>query len=94
MGLRLEEQETTLTVDMEERLVRVYSSVPRDIRAMRKDASFTLVGEETMDGEVIAARFTIPDSEYSVVTGRKRHRAMSESERARRSEMARRNFQK
>lgn len=94
MGLKLEEQETTLTVDMDERLVRVYSSVPRDIRAMRKDASFTLVSEETMGGEVIAAKFTIPDSEYSIVTGRKRHRVVSEGERARRSEMARRNFRK
>lgn len=81
MGLLLAEQETTVTVDFGERLVRVCTSVPKRIRAMRKDAAFTEASSETVDGEEVSVRFTVPESEWSPVTGCKRGRKLSDEQR-------------
>lgn len=95
-GLSRSEQETVVTVDMEERLVRIYTSVPKHMRAFSKNDEFTLVSRETQGGELVAMSFTIPEERYRI-GATKRKSNMSDAQKAeavKRLQMARRNFQK
>jgi len=76
MSLTLAEQETTITVDLDERLVRIHTTVAKHIRAFDKDDAFTRV-----DGGDDWAKYTIPEAEWSPITGRKRHRELSDEQR-------------
>lgn len=72
----LDEQETTVTYTRADNVVRIYTAVPRHIRALRGNDRAT----ETRSGDDWA-EFTVPATEFDPVKGFKRRVTMSDEQR-------------
>lgn len=78
MGIPREEQETLVIVSAVGDLVRIDSSIPKHIRALRKDPRFLEV--DSFGGAV--ASFEIPVDRWSPVSGAKRVVSLSGDQRS------------
>lgn len=81
MTWEMYEQETIVNMSRGESTVRIYSAVPKHIARMRRNASFTVVKTEMIDGHEVV-EFEIPESDWNPVSGAKRKRTLSPEQRA------------
>jgi hypothetical protein len=79
MSYTLSEQETTVTVDRDERLVRVFTTIPAHIRRLSKDDRYTTV-QVGNDGIGDFGRFTTT-SDWNPISGTKRVRVLTSEQR-------------
>ena len=92
MGLSRLEQEVVINFNAEENTASIYTANPTWVRKMDKlveknPDEFRLVGEETMDGEVVSKVYECPKKYISVRSGT---RVMSKEQREANAERLRR----
>lgn len=80
MSISRDEQETTISYNVADEKVQIYSCVPKHVRKMLKDDRYTLVEQGEFEG-TLWGKFTIPTNEWNPVTGAKRRSNLSAEQR-------------
>ena len=84
--MTLEEQETTVTFNRAEKIVRIYTSIPHHIRKLSKDERVTIEREHTYQGKVEAIFASVPADQFNMLTFKRKSKPLTDERRAELSE--------
>ena len=79
--MTLEEQETTVTFNRAEKIVRIYTSIPHHIRKLSKDERVTVEREHTFNGEVEAVFASVPADQFNMLTFKRKSKPLTDEQR-------------
>lgn len=81
MSWTYEEQETIIAMSRADKVVRIYSAIPKHIKALRANPTVTEVSVHTSEGHE-EVEFTVPVDRWSPTGGVKRSRTLTDEQRA------------